>query len=350
MTADITITPEAIRAYRSENKALRERDIAANLKISEAALVAAETGLGVTRISADPNRLLGRVKELGEVMVLTRNENVVHEKIGVFETIQTGQHVAMTLGENIDLRIFPKVWAQGFAVRKESEGLERLSLQYFDKAGDAVFKLHLRESSDRDAFQSIVAELALEEQSQSFTPDHAGLADEGSEEVDAHELRAAWSAMTDPHQFSGMLKKLKIRRRAAVRNVGEDYAWPLETGAVATMLDRIAAADLDVMCFVGSRGTVQIHSGKIKQIKEMGPWLNVMDPTFHMHLRHDRIAEIWAVRKPADTGHVTSIEAYDKHGEMIVQFFGKRKEGKAELVEWRQLVESLPRAQTSAAA
>lgn len=350
MTATPTISPEAIRAYRSENSKLRERDIAANLKISEAALVAAETGLGVTRIDADPNRMLAHAKALGEVMVLTRNENVVHEKIGEFETIQTGQHVAMTLGENIDLRIFPKVWAHGFAVRKMSEGIERLSLQYFDKAGDAVFKLHLRDTSNREAYHALVAELALEDQSQSFTPDTSGLADEGAEEVDAAELRAAWSAMTDPHQFFGMLKKLKIRRRAAVRHVGEDYAWPLEAGAVATLLSAIAEADLDIMCFVGSRGTVQIHSGKIKQIKEMGPWLNVMDPTFHMHLRHDRIAEIWAVRKPADTGHVTSIEAYDKDGEMIVQFFGKRKEGKAELAGWRALVESLPRARASAAA
>ena len=55
-----------------------------------------------------------------------------------------------------------------------------------------------------------------------------------------------------------------------------------------------------------------------------------MDPTFHLHLRQDHIAETWAVRKPTKDGHVTSLEAYNAEGEMIIQFFGKRKEGSDE--------------------
>ncbi|MCY1245036.1 hemin-degrading HemS.ChuX domain protein [compost metagenome] len=82
----------------------------------------------------------------------------------------------------------------------------------------------------------------------------------------------------------------------------------------------------------------------------MGPWLNVMDPTFHLHLRTDHIAELWAVRKPTADGHVTSIEALDAKGEMIIQFFGKRKEGLAERPEWRSIAEGLPRLDTTVAA
>jgi len=110
MTAQISPTPADIRAYRAENAKLRERDIAANLGISEAALVAAEVGLTATRIDSHPNRLLERVKELGEVMALTRNESAVHEKIGEFETIKIADHVSLTLGENMDMRIFNTVW------------------------------------------------------------------------------------------------------------------------------------------------------------------------------------------------------------------------------------------------
>jgi putative hemin transport protein len=73
----------------------------------------------------------------------------------------------------------------------------------------------------------------------------------------------------------------------------------------------------------------------------MGPWLNVMDPTFHLHLRVDRLAEVWAVRKPTADGHVTSLEALDDQGEMVIQFFGKRKEGVAEREEWRAIMEGL---------
>ena len=98
-------TPSEIRAYRAANPKLRERDIAAQLGISEAALVAAECGLTAVRIDGDANRFLERAAELGEVMALTRNESAVHEKIGVFENIKTGKQAAIVLGENIDLSL-----------------------------------------------------------------------------------------------------------------------------------------------------------------------------------------------------------------------------------------------------
>ena len=75
----------------------------------------------------------------------------------------------------------------------------------------------------------------------------------------------------------------------------------------------------------------------------MGAWLNVMDPNFHLHLRMDQITEAWAVRKPTDKGHVTSIEAYNAAGDLIIQFFGKRIEGQDERRAWREIVENLPR-------
>jgi putative hemin transport protein len=55
------------------------------------------------------------------------------------------------------------------------------------------------------------------------------------------------------------------------------------------------------------------------------------------------------VRKPTVDGHVTSLEAYDAKGEMIIQFFGPRKEGIAERPEWREILEGLPRPDSVAA-
>ena len=349
MTAQISPTPADIRAYRAENAKLRERDIAANLGISEAALVAAEVGLTATRIDSHPNRLLERVKELGEVMALTRNESAVHEKIGEFETIKIADHVSLTLGENMDMRIFNTVWAHGFAVTKKDGDNERLSLQYFDKAGDAVFKLHLRPTSNVDAYRALVADLCLDDQSQDFTAETLASSEEDDPSVTQESLRDQWSKMTDTHQFFGMLKKLKIGRARAIRIVGEDYAWKLADGAVADMLRAAADAGTAIMCFVANRGMVQIHGGPISNVQPMGPWINIMDPSFHLHLRQDHIAEAWAVRKPTVDGTVTSFEAFNAKGEMIIQFFGKRKEGMTERTDWREILDSLPRPDSVAA-
>ncbi|PZM14157.1 hemin-degrading factor [Rhizobium tubonense] len=351
MTETTRPTPAEIRAFRVENSKMRERDIAARLNISEAALIAAEVGITATRIDADVNRFLARVAELGEVLALSRNESAVHEKIGVYENIKAGVQAAIVLGENIDLRIFPKRWAHGFAVTKIDGDQEKLSLQFFDKAGNAVHKVHLRPASDVAAYRSIVAELRLNVQSQDFTEDGSGYDNgEVDGDVSRDELRDHWSRMTDTHEFFGLLKKLKIGRQAAIRTVGDDYAWQLDSSAVAEMMHASAREGLPIMCFVANDGIVQIHSGPIVEVKTMGPWINIMDPTFHLHLRQDHIVETWAVRKPTKDGHVTSLEAYGADGEMIIQFFGKRKEGFDERRDWRAIIENLPRAAASVAA
>lgn len=344
-------TPAEIRAFRAENPKMRERDIAARLEISEAALVAAEVGISAIRIDASVDRFLERIASLGEIMALSRNESAVHEKIGVYENMKFGAQAAIVLGENIDLRIFPKRWVHGFAVTKTDGDQKRLSLQFFDKAGDAVHKVHLRPESNVEAYHAMVAELRIEDQSQEFIEDRSGY-DNGATDGDVSrdELRDHWSRMTDTHEFFGMLKKLKIGRQDAIRTVGDDYAWKLDAGAVAEMMHACVREGLPIMCFVANEGTVQIHSGPIYNVQTMGPWINVMDPTFHLHLRLDHIAEAWVVRKPTKDGHVTSLEAYNTQGEMIIQFFGKRKEGFDERPDWRAILESLARSGSSVAA
>ncbi|RFB89879.1 hemin-degrading factor [Rhizobium leguminosarum bv. trifolii] len=349
MTEQTRPAPAEIRAFRAENPKLRERDIAAQLKISEAALVAAETGISVTRIDGSALKFLERVASLGEVMALSRNESAVHEKIGIFENIKSGVQAAIVLGENIDLRIFPSRWEHGFAVSKADGDQVRLSLQYFDKAGNAVHKVHLRPNSNVEAYHAMVAALRLEDQSQDFVEAAtANIVDETAD-VSRDELRDNWSRLTDTHEFFGMLKRLKIGRQAAVRSVGDDYAWKLDNSATAEMMHASVKSGLPIMCFVANDGIVQIHSGPIFNVQAMGPWINIMDPTFHLHLRQDHIAETWAVRKLTKDGHVTSLEAYNTQGEMIIQFFGKRKEGSDERPEWREIMENLPRAASVAA-
>ena len=62
MTETSSPTPSEIRAYRAANPKMRERDIAAQLGVSEAALVAAECGLTSIRIDGSANRFLERAR------------------------------------------------------------------------------------------------------------------------------------------------------------------------------------------------------------------------------------------------------------------------------------------------
>jgi putative hemin transport protein len=345
-------TPHEIRRARIDNPKMRERDLAASLGITEADLVAAHCGEGVRRVELRVNDLLTGLEAVGEVMALTCNESAVHEKIGIYDKVVTGDNNALVLGEQIDLRIFPKAWAHGFAVEKRDGDEIRRSLQFFDARGEAVHKVHLRPTSNLYAYQKLVASLEAVDQQPSvaLAEDDAAGAPEAAPSVSADDLRDRWSKLTDVHQFFGMLRTLKLDRQQAMRMVGQDYAWQLDTDAVAAMFNHVARDGLPIMCFVGSRGCVQIHSGPVQSIKPMGPWLNVLDETFHLHLRMDHIREVWAVRKPTRDGHVTSLEAYGADGNLIIQFFGQRHEGEVERADWRFLAENMPRLPASTAA
>jgi putative hemin transport protein len=340
-------TPEEIRAARAENPKLRDRDLADRLGVSEAALVAADAGSGVTRIAEHPDALVPRLSALGEVMALTRNDSAVHEKVGVYANYTPGQHAAMVVTDEIDLRIFPRHWVHAFAVERAAEGGARRSLQVFDAAGDAVHKVHLREGSDLGAWEALVADLADGDRSETLAnepraPVEAPKADPAKADL----LRQEWRKMTDTHQFLRLVSQLKMNRLGAYRIAGAPFARPLAPESVNAALEAVAAAGIPFMLFVGNRGCIQIHSGPIHTLQPMGPWQNVMDPGFNLHLRRDRIAEVWAVEKPTARGPAISIEAFDAEGGLILQAFGYRKEreGIDHTAPWSGIVAGLPMA------
>lgn len=319
-----TLSPALIRALREDDPKLRARDFAARHGLHEAELVAAHLGFGATAIQPHPDALMPLVHDLGEVMALTRNESCVIERRGTYVDYHSGGHAQMVLGPEIDLRLFARHWVHAFAVE---EGDKR-SIQVFDAAGDAVHKVHLKPESDVVAFRRLVARLALPDQSQRLdlvppAPVEAAKADPAR----VGTLRAEWAQLTDTHQFLRMVSKLKMNRLGAYRLAGAPLARAMATGSVRQLLETCAAQAIPLMIFVGNMGCIEIHGGRIGTVAPMGPWINILDPRFNLHLRGDRIAEVWLVDKPTRNGPALSLEAFDAEGGLIVQIFASRKDG-----------------------
>ncbi len=333
--------PAAIRALRLENPKARARDLTHANGLTEAQLVAAHVGHGATAIDAVPDRLIPLVAALGDVMALTRNESCVHERRGVYDDYHPGPHAQMVLGAEIDLRIFPSHWVHGFAVEEEGAEGPKRSIQVFDAAGDAVHKVHLKPESNADAFAALVTELRLEAQSQDLTlAPRAAAQPAKADPAKAETLRTEWDTMTDTHQFLRLVGRLKMNRLGAYHVVGAPHAQRLEPQAVTQALHAAADGKIPVMIFVGNMGCIQIHGGPIERVVPMGPWINVMDPRFNLHLRTDRIAEVWLVNKPTKRGPAISVEAFDAQGEIILQIFGYRKDAPPDA--WDAMVRTLP--------
>lgn len=340
-----TLYTESAAALRARNDALvaeqpgqRARNLAQALGVSEAQWVAAEcNGLRATALTnaESPQAIFRELGTLGEVMALTRNEWCVHERHGRYESIQAAGPVGLVLGPDIDLRVFFSTWDSAWAVEQDG----RHSLQFFDCMGVAVHKVYRTDATDIAAYDAFVARFAGEPVWPASKPYAAK--DEADTVGDAEALRTAWLAMQDTHEFFPLLRKFKVSRLAALNAVGADLAQPVEPDTAERMLQAAAESGLSIMCFAGNRGMIQIHTGPVAKLLRTGPWFNVLDPKFNLHLNTDAIDAAWVVSKPTSDGWVTSLELYAANGDLIVQFFGERKPGKPELTEWRALLSSL---------
>jgi putative hemin transport protein len=336
--------PRSLKAawaeYRAANPKQRIRDAAAALGVSEAELVAADLGTGTIRLQPRWKELIEAMPALGRVMALTRNEYCVHEKMGRYDQIHLNEQGGVTLDPEIDLRIFFGHWQHGFAVTEMPEqGGERHSLQFFDRDGVAVHKIYLKPASDVAAFHTLVANFKAEDQSAAIAiaPVDPPAVDRPDAEIDVGALDTRWRALQDTHDFFGMLRELKVGRVQSFRLVADDLAQEVGKGAFSQGLELAAEAGLPVMIFVGSPGVIQIHTGPVSNVKRMGPWQNVLDEGFNLHLREDGIESCWLVRKPTKDGIVTSLEIFDGAGQQIAWMFGKRKPGQAEDKAWPEL-------------
>jgi putative hemin transport protein len=348
MTDTVTDQPlaEAWAAAKANNPALRARDIADRLGVSEGALVearaASETDT-VRRLAphgADGHRLIEGLPDLGPVMTLTRNEAAVHETTGpVTETAGQGT-MGQTTGP-IDLRLFYRHWHAAYAVSEDTRSGLRHSLQVFDAHGTAVIKVYAVDDTDDAAWGRLVDALSAPARGPvTFAPPPEPEPQAADTAIDVEALRRDWKALEHSHDFHRLLKDHGVGRQQALRLAGADLAARVEIEAPRRVLEGAAAEQVPIMCFVGNRGCLQIFSGTVHEIKPMGPWLNILDPGFNLHLRTDRVAAAWVVVKPTRLrGPITSLELFDTEGTLVCQLFGARPPGEGEQPGWRSLVD-----------
>lgn len=342
LSAVATLT-ERWAQFKLEHPKSRIRDAAQQLGTSEAELLATQcTGqpeAPVVRLTADFAALLNQVPSLGRVMALTRNDSVVHERKGAYEQVSVKGPMGLVLGEAIDLRLFMTHWHFGFAVNEN----DRRSLQFFTQDGEAVHKIYLTEDSNAAAYDELVSRFRAPEQGPELAtqPTPAPAGETPDADIDVTGFREAWRTLTDTHDFFGLLRKFGVSRTQALRLGPPELVQRLDNTAIVRGLEAAAASQLSIMLFVASRGCIQIHTGPVERLVTAGPWFNVLDPDFNLHLKLGDVAETWLVKKPTAEGLVHSLELYDAQGQNLLLFFGKRKPGIPEQDAWRELVTGL---------
>lgn len=340
MNTITTQLKEQWEALKLENPHLRIRNAAEQLGVSEAELLATNVDNGVTVLKPEFAALLQEIEKLGKVMALTRNDECVHERKGIYLNPDfSNPHGQVFVGEDIDLRIFINSWKLGFSV---VEG-DRKSFQFFGKDGLALHKIYLTKDSNEAEFEVLTEKYKSAEQSSEVVTELivAKAVEKADSEIDVAGFQQAWKNLKDTHDFFMLTKKFGVSRIQALRLAPEGFAKKIDNSKVVNVLEDASEKQVPIMVFVGNRGIIQIHTGEVKKTLWHQQWFNVMDPDFNLHLDTTKIGETWITKKPTEDGEVTSVEVFNNDGEFMVQFFGKRKPGNPELQEWKDLVAAL---------
>ncbi len=333
---------DALEATRAVTPHLPARDIAQRLGISEGELQAARLGRDVLTLPLSPHALAKHFQRLGEVKALTRSRHAVLEQQGRYPALRGSEQAGLLLDPGgLDLRLHLAQWHWACLIRdrlprKDGAKLQRLSLQIFNRHGIALHKVFSLADEAPEAWQALEA-LGIPS-APAFTqfveppprplPQLPTLADE-------------WARMSDVHQFLGLLRRHALRRHEANALMEGRFTRALSPAACAQALHRAAESELPLMLFVASPGCVQIRTGRIPAPQRMRGWLNLFDDDFTLHLYDAGIVTAWQVNKPNRDGGVTSLEAFDAQGGLVLQIYAERREGQIENEEWRRLLDGL---------
>ena len=356
---------ERYDALRTSQPRLQARDAAKTLNVSEADLLAIGIGKTVTRLQEGenvPREIMRRALDLGTVMALTRNENGVLERTGVATKLKPQEEITGLdadkekerearlrniaggyLGGEIDLRFTFKHWKYAFAVvQPGKDGVVSRSLQFFDAHGDAVHKVYVKSEAGVPVFDKLVADFRNPVQSADLKVTAAPVkpAEKPDSAIDVKEYQMAWNELTDVHQFNRLLGEFGMTREQAMRLAPASSVQRVTPQAVRQLLEESAKQKLDIMAFLGNEAVIQIYSGKVSKVQEAGGWFNVLDPEFNLHLRDNAFNSGYVIKRAG----VTSVEFFDKNGELVVSFFGVRERNKPQPQSWVDMTAALPKA------
>ena len=335
--SDLAARAAALRAARP---GLRIRDLAKALGVGELHLLDLDRGPDVLPLRGTPAELLGAASTVGRCMALTRNDTAVHERKGDYLDVRFEAHVGLVLGPDIDLRVFPAHWAAARAVRATIHGRPRQSLQFFDAHGDAVHKVYLEAESAPGAWDALVARFA---DPTAPTPAPAGPrpARPHTPIAPAPDFLDQWAALRDTHDFFGLLRRHQLSPADAFAAAAGRFSNAVPTDTLHRLLLACAETGVPIMVFVGNPGCIQIHTGPIHRVSLAGPWVNVLDPDFNLHVDTAQVRGAWAVCKPTTDGPVHSLELLDDAGEVSVRVFGARKPGRPEDPRWVEVLDAV---------
>tara|TARA_B100000700_G_scaffold103666_1_gene117048 strand:- start:7587 stop:8537 length:951 start_codon:yes stop_codon:yes gene_type:complete len=280
----------------SDNQKLRIRDIANKLNVSEAELLSIQIGDSIKILSINNfdiffNELLSKIDK---VMFLIRSDFVVHEKNVLTSELRYTNNQFINQKDSFPLLSFDvdKISFIFYEI-KEHNNRKLRSFQFFDKTGNSVFKIYLK-GKNKIEFDQIASNYKFdynyEVQKQGVYKSQSSL-----------ELL---SYKTDLLHFTDCVNSVKRILKFSLRDI-------LKVSSQESIPIQIHAFGI---------GCVQYHRDSIKNVVDYGPWINIIDKSFNIHVLENKISNSCLLEHLSDNKKIYSLDFYDVNKNLVLGF------------------------------
>ncbi len=278
-----------------------------HFEFTEAQKLASRIGDSVTLLNGNFMQFLKELYTLGEVVSITGNNHCKVEQKGVYKHISFEGTTGFLNGNEMDLQFFLQQWMFGFAV----EDGERLSFQFFDKAGRAVHKIFLTAYSTRSAWYRLMALYKTKERKYAAT----GVQDYFYTSKNVVGINTI-PPMPEIHGF--------------VRQVSNTI--------FENIIEQSMREQIGLKLVVANHGCTQIYNGKIQSMQTTNAFYKLVGNNMNMRIQRMAIADSYIVRMPVKKGIISYVEIFGEDGNRALRIRGGQNADGAESTGWANLV------------
>ncbi|MBD26097.1 MAG: hypothetical protein CMG46_14030 [Candidatus Marinimicrobia bacterium] len=251
-----------------DNKKLRIRDAASKLNVSEAELLSLKINNDVSYLLIpDFQQFFNKIIDnIDKVMFLIRSDFVVHEKIVSLSDLSYNDgSIISNLDSSCPIISFdPKSISYSFfECNCHNEKRELRSFQFFDKYGDAILKIYLKGDKSA-AFERI---------------------------ADFYKINYNYEL-----QKYIINKKINIVEQSSFLHIDSlvnkkfiNNTKIINNDKLRFFLNAFSENEIPIQIHAYGINCIQYHRGIIKNIIDYGPWLNVIDKEFNIHILENKI-------------------------------------------------------------
>ena len=272
-----------------ENKKVRIRDAAKKLNCSEAELLSLQIGKNLNYLEIkDLNVFFKKILTIDKIMLLIRNDFVVHEKNLKTKDITFNENSFLFKKNNdVILKFHPGSICHILYESKLHGKRELKSFQFFNSQGDSILKIYLK-GKDYIKFSDIAKEYVIDYN----------------------------------YQVQENLDKItsipKIEKNLFFQNCDLKNTRTIQNNILRSVLEKFAKEKKQISIYAIGTSSIQYHNDFIKNIVEYGPWINVIDKEFNIHALEKMLDKSMIFEYLYNDKSVYNIEFFDKNENLLM--------------------------------